>query len=196
MDHIVGALRRVISEPDNAASNENQTTGSDSRLSNYLAEEETLQTMDSASRPPAVVEVDEPMATYGVTNHICTDENGTSMSTSSSLSDGNEQQERMHRNYSVDSSVASIRTRSSQNGSGNWGWFEDVHESRAPKKAKNQMGMHQSMPSNRNGEFVVTLCAGIVNCKRRLCHICYRAMPREDQIKLTIAKSMTCLFNY
>ena len=155
MDHIVGALRRVISEPDNIAPNENRT--GDCHMSNYLAEDETLQTMDSASRPPAVVEVDEPMGNYGETSHICTDENGTSMSTSSSLSDGNEQQERMHRNYSVDSSVASIRTRSSQNGSGNWGWFEDVHESRAPKKAKNQMGIHQAMPSNGNSECVLTL---------------------------------------
>ena len=154
MDHIVGALRRVVSEPDNTAvTMVNDPRADDDDIANYLAQGESLLTMGSASRPPAVVEVDDPMHIDRTDTHINADETGTSMSTSSSLSDGNDHPERMQRNYSVDSSVASsVRTRSSHNGSGNWGWFEDVHDSRAFKKAKNQMGV-RAMPLNMNGEY-------------------------------------------
>ena len=159
MDQIVGALRRVVSEPDNAAieATDNNPRTDDECDANYLAQGESLLTMDSASRPPAVVELDEPMHVDGTDAHMNADETGTSMSTSSSLSDGNDHPERMQRNYSVDSSVASsVRTRSSHNGSGNWGWFEDVHDSRAFKKAKNQMGI-RAMPLNMNGKYSALL---------------------------------------
>jgi len=161
MDNIVGTLRRVISEPDNVGT-DNPHEVLSNHDANYLADDQGLQTMDSALRPPAVVEVESPMDVGRAVIHITDD----TLSNSSSLSDGNEQFQQlqhhqqlqharmhMHRNYSVDSSVNSS-ARTSHGGSGNWGWFEDVHDTRAPKKAKNQSGA-EIMPSNGNGEFIV-----------------------------------------
>lgn len=147
-------MKRVISEPDNvdaAASHDQRNEYMDA---NYLAMDQSPQT-DLGERPPAVVEMDDRMDMDGVNRTRTTSENGTS--TSSSLSDGNEQEEQMHRHeprISADSSVSSsVRTsRTSQNGSGNWGWFDEVLENnRAPKKEKNR-GDAQAMPSNNNGE--------------------------------------------
>jgi hypothetical protein len=136
MDHIVGAIKRVISEPDNVDRDNIINNTSAIFLAGPPA---TLDGADESSRPPVVVEMEDPMDADAVD---AADESGTS--TSSSLSDGNEQHARMtsgmHRSdsrTSENSDVSSVRT--SQNGSGNWGWFEDVHESsRIQKKAKNR----------------------------------------------------------
>lgn len=157
MDNIVVALKRVISNPDNEGVDfvgEHQEPEMQQRQqpidASFLATTPD-QTPERASFP-AVVEMDDPMEVeHGA---------GTA-SASSSLSDGHHEHhhnlpppnvKRMHRNDSHDSSSSSVRP-ASRDGSGNWGWFEDVHEgsSRASKKTKN--GEARVMPRpGENGE--------------------------------------------
>jgi hypothetical protein len=152
MDQIVGAIKRVISEPDNVNDESSPYRVEENTDANYLAMDLVPQT-DSGERPPAVVEMDDPIDMDGVDG--TTSENGTS--TSSSLSDGNEHEEQMHRNdYRISTgSVSSVSSSvgTSRNGSGTWGWFDDVQENnRAPKKAKNGNDA-QAATSNNTGEF-------------------------------------------
>jgi hypothetical protein len=148
MDHIVKAIRRVISEAENHAM---ERSGSNDQLQSRYDGHLPLplqSTPLNSVGPPALVEVDDKLDIDTGRINEESDERQRSMSASSSLSDEKDQQldrdQKMHRNYSVDSSVASsIITRSSHNGSGNWGWFEDVHESsRYSKKVKNHNGTH------------------------------------------------------
>lgn len=152
MDNIVVALKRVISNPDNEGVDfvcENQPEMHQQTIDASFLATTPDQTPERASFP-AVVEMDDPMEV----------ENGAeTASASSSLSDGHHEHhqpppnvKRMHRNDSVDSSSSSVRP-ASRDGSGNWGWFEDVHEgsSRASKKTKN--GEARVMPRpGENGE--------------------------------------------
>ena len=157
MEHIVKAIRRVISEADNQSM---EREASKDQLHSKYDGHPPLPVQSTPFEnvgPPVVVEVDDQLDIDTRRMNEESDEMQRSMSASSSLSDEKDQHidrdQKMQRNYSVDSSVASsIITRSSHNGSGNWGWFEDVHESsRYSKKVKNHNGTH-SVPLPGNGE--------------------------------------------
>jgi cell pole-organizing protein PopZ len=158
MDHIVNAIRRVISEADNHSM---EREASKDQISYKYDDGHSPLPVPSTPfdnvGPPVLVEVDDQLDIHSGRMKDASNEVQRSMSASSSLSDDKDQQsdrdQKMQRNYSVDSSVASsIITRSSHNGSGNWGWFEDVHESsRYSKKVKNHNGTH-SVPLAGNGE--------------------------------------------
>mmetsp|Transcript_25098 Transcript_25098/g.38100 ORF Transcript_25098/g.38100 Transcript_25098/m.38100 type:complete len:144 (+) Transcript_25098:40-471(+) len=143
MDQIVGAIKRVISEPDVI-----ETKALDyNKREQPLAENEACIAMpvtSESSGPPAVVEMDETV-NANVGRHT---------STSSSLSDINDTVEHIQRSglqlSTGDSSVSSFRT--NQNGSGNWGWFEDVHDQRVSKKVKNRMNAHVIPSGTGEGE--------------------------------------------
>mmetsp|Transcript_6229 Transcript_6229/g.9173 ORF Transcript_6229/g.9173 Transcript_6229/m.9173 type:complete len:156 (+) Transcript_6229:172-639(+) len=151
MDQIVGVIRRVISEPGIAEPETMECNeGEPSSVVHQKASDLGAFTADYSSRPPAVVEMDETVNL----------DVGRKASTSSSLSDINDAVEQIQRSdlqMTADSSVSSFRT--SRDGSGNWGWFEDVHDQRLSKKVKNRMAT-QVIPSNSSeGEFHFQPCS-------------------------------------
>mmetsp|Transcript_34338 Transcript_34338/g.39120 ORF Transcript_34338/g.39120 Transcript_34338/m.39120 type:complete len:521 (+) Transcript_34338:13-1575(+) len=135
MDEIVGVIKHVVSETGDLASTRKNEPEDVMSYIQTLKRAQAKLLSTSSSGPPVVVEMDEPMSVNH--SHMTGDEARTS--TASSLSDGNEHPYHDQRigYQSTDSSVSSIYT--SKNGSGNWGWFEDVHDSRNSKKLKNRM---------------------------------------------------------